>query len=458
MSLIPPLIASFAWLAPAAAAALTPAGPAEPGAKARAQAPDPQPALPWTAAEKRLIARHSPLGPPPADPTNAYADNPAAAQLGQFLFFETRLSSNGAVSCATCHDPQRHFADARPLGEGLTRGTRHTQALWNVAYNRWFFWDGRAGALWAQALVPIERPDEMGGSRVQTARLIAADPALSAAYERVFGPLPAGASLRQLPERGRPLADDPNDAQHRAWEALGAEQRAGVNRVFVNVGKAIAAYERKLISRRAPFDRFAEGLAQDDPDKIAALSPAAQRGLRLFLGRGNCRLCHSGPNFTDGEFHSVRVADLDLPTPRDPGRYAGIPALAASEFNAASPYSDARDGQAARLLRVLERRPSDWGLFKTPSLRNVAVTPPYMHQGQFATLERVIEHYSTFEGALPAGHHDVDRTLEPLRFTPGEAADLRAFLESLTDTDIAPELLRPPPSPLIDAGGTSSPR
>ncbi|MBW7906881.1 MAG: hypothetical protein H3C42_15105 [Phycisphaerae bacterium] len=433
-------------------------------ASARGADPEPpsaQAPLEFTARERQLIARHSPLPPPPPDPTNAFADDPRAAVLGQMLFFDTRLSGDGRHACATCHQPAKGLADGLPLGEGLSRGVRHTQGLWNVAYNRWFFWDGRADTLWAQALEPIERPDEMGGSRVQAARLIAEAPALRSAYERVFGPLPDAVAAASLPRAGRPVAGDAAHEHDRAWRGLSAAQRAGVDRVFANVGKAIAAYERRLVSRRSAFDVFAEGLATGDVEKQAALSPAAQRGLRLFLGRGNCRLCHSGPNFSDGEFHNVRVPPLGGGAPKDAGRYDGLRALLANPFNARGEFSDQRDGPAAGRLALLERRPSDWGLFKTPTLRNVALTAPYMHQGQFDTLQRVIEHYSTFNDALPAGHHEVDRTLEPLRLTPGEAADLLAFLESLTDVAIDPALLRPPAGAAVDGprgrGGAKDP-
>jgi cytochrome c peroxidase len=396
----------------------------------------------FSPAERRLIARHSPLPPPPPDPTNAVADDPDAAHLGQYLFFDTRLSGNGALSCASCHQPDRHFADGKPLAEGIASGIRHTPSLWNVAHNRWFFWDGRADTLWAQALEPLERSDEMGGSRLAAAQLLVTDPDLKTAYERVFGEIPDAAQLAAVPG----TADLP------------ANVRTVVDRIFVNIGKAISAYQRKLVSRRAPFDVFAEGLAGGDPDKTAAISPSAQRGLKLFLGRANCRLCHSGPTFSDGEFHSVRVPDSGSTTPRDPARYDGVARLLASPFNAAGSFSDDTACNTAGRLKFLERRPADWGLFKTPTLRNVAVTAPYMHQGQLATLAQVIEHYSTFKNALPAGHHDIDRTLEPLRLTPEESADLLAFLESLTDTTIDPSLLRQPESPLRQVERASSPR
>lgn len=406
--------------------------------------PDESGAVRFTEQEQRRIFQHSPLPPPPPDPTNAVADNPDAARLGQRLFFDPRLSGNGQVSCATCHLPERHFADGKPLAEGVMRFERHTPALWNVAYNRWYFWDGRADTLWSQALQPIEQPEEMGGSRTGVARLIASDRELRAAYEQVFGPIGELDDPRRFPPGARPQPGGATRPEHAAWEAMNPADREQVERVFVNAGKAIAAYERRLLSRRSAFDLFVEGLRSGDPQKLAALPAPAQRGLRLFVGRGNCRLCHGGPNFTDGEFHSVRVPPLESGPPRDPGRYRGIEQVLANPFNAAGRYSDQRDGPAADKLRYLARKPEDWGRFKTPSLRNVALTPPYMHQGQFATLDEVLEHYSTFPRALPPDHHQQETILVPLNLTPEEKADLKAFLESLTDIDVDRTLLRAP--------------
>ncbi|MFO0839552.1 MAG: cytochrome c peroxidase [Phycisphaerae bacterium] len=397
-----------------------------------------------TPQERARILTHSPLPAPPPDPTNAVADNTDAATLGQMLFFDARLSSNGAVSCSTCHDPAKAFADGKSLAEGLARVQRHSPALWNAAYNRWLFWDGRADTLWSQATKPIEHPDEMGGSRLQTARLIAKDAALRAAYERVFAPLPDLSDTALFPVAARPVTDKPSDPQNAAWQRMAAADQEIANRLFTNACKAIEAYERRIVSRRAPFDVFVEGLRDDDTEKLAALSPAAQRGARIFVGKGNCRLCHIGPNFTDGEFHNVRVPPLEGGLPTDPGRFRGIEQLLADPFNAIGIFSDERSGVAAEKLRHLSRKPADAELFKTPSLRNVALTPPYMHQGQFDSLERVIRHYSTFDGALPPGHHQQEPFLKPINLSADESTDLLEFLRSLSDTAIDPALLKRP--------------
>jgi cytochrome c peroxidase len=402
----------------------------------------------FTELEQRRILQHSPLPSLPPS-TSRYADDDRAARLGQFLFFDPRLSANGEVSCATCHDPANGFADGKPVAEGMGSGTRHTPALWNVAYNRWHFWDGRADSLWAQALNPIERDIEMGSSRLELAHLVFEDPTLRRAYESIYGALPPLDDRGRFPPKGRPVPERPSDPMHQAWSTMRDDDRAAVDLLFVNAGKAIAAYERRLVSRRAPFDVFVEGLREGDGTRMSAISPSAQRGLKLFVGVGECRLCHRGPNFTDGEFHDIRVAPRDGGLPTDPARFDGVRLLQQDPFNALGPYNDDPEGRAAQRLKFLANGPHNWGAFKTPSLRNVARTAPYMHQGQFETLAQVLEFYSTLKGALPADHHD-ETILVPRNFSPEQQADIIAFLESLTDEAIDEALLRAPDSPLLD--------
>jgi cytochrome c peroxidase len=237
------------------------------------------------------------------------------------------------------------------------------------------------------------------------------------------------------------------------------DDRQSVDAIFSNLGKAIAAYETKIISRDAPFDVFVEGLRDNDPRKLQAISESAKRGLKIFVGQGNCRLCHTGPNFSDGEFHSVGVGTLDGAEPTDSGRYAGIDELKASPFNAAGAFSDDRAGAMAKRLSFLTNKPDNWGQFKTPSLRNVALTAPYMHQGQFATLADVIEHYSTLADAVQIGHHR-EKILLPLNLSPQEKQDLEAFLLSLSSPALPHTLTVQPPSPSlpVEAGNTGSGR
>jgi cytochrome c peroxidase len=384
--------------------------------------------LDFTPDELAAVLEHSPLPPPPPDPTNRWADDPRAQRLGQFLFHDTRLSANGQVACATCHPADKHLADGLQFAQALGTAERHTPALWNVAHNRWLFWDGRADSLWAQAVQPIENPVEMGFSRLGVLRLFAADAELRGAYEDLFGPLPT-------------VPAAPPDAA-----LLPAGEWPAVDAFYANVAKAIAAHERRFTSDRAPFDVFVEGLRDGDPAKLAALPPAAQRGLRLFVGRGHCNLCHSGPNFTDMEFHSTRIPLARKDLRRDSGRNTGIEKLQADTFNGAGPHSDDPATGRAK-LDFLHTRADFIGQFKTPSLRNVAVTAPYMHAGHFATLRDVLHHYSTFETTFDHTPGHFERMLTPLNLTDGETDDLLAFLESLTDVDLPTEVLVAPAGP-----------
>lgn len=413
----------------------------------------------FTAKERYRIGTFSPVPEPPPNPTNRYADDPAAAHLGRWLFFDTRFSKNGEVSCATCHDPAHDWTDRLAVSEGLGPVSRNAPTLWNVAHSRWQFWDGRADSLWAQWVHPLEDPQEMGFSRLEAAHLVHADEDLRAAYRAVFGELPDLADRSRFPARGRPIlrSDDftwrrahpellkePYDELETAWIAMAASDREAVNRMTANLGKALEAYQRQLVSRDALFDRYCRGLREDDPDDLAALSPAAQRGLRLFLNK-QCRLCHFGPGLTDNAFHNTGLAvpeDAEF----DNGRPDGIHVVQADPFNGAGAYSDAPDWEGNGKLRWVVINEHVFGAYKTPTLRNVARTAPYMHDGRFETLEEVLRFYSELPGGPPTGHRE--ETMLPANFTNGEIRDLVAFLESLTGAAPDPKLLRPPDSPV----------
>lgn len=393
-----------------------------------------------TPAEIRLASEFSPLPPPPDDPTNAVYQDAAAARLGHRLFFDERLSGPGDVSCATCHVPALDWADSRRLAKAIQHHPRHTMSLWNVAYNRWFFWDGRADTLWSQATQPFEDPREHGTDRLHVIHTFAADEAYVAQYREIFGEIPDFADPARFPAHARPVPGVPDHELAVAWTKMREEDQLLATRVFVNLAKAIAAFERQIVSRRAPFDVFVEGLVESDADKLAAISTSAQRGFSLFVGKARCILCHDGPNFTDMEFHANRA-----PTGEgvDPGRALGVMRLKDDPLNSLSTFAD--DGGALGRIKLSLPR-GNWhipGDFKTPTLRNVTRTAPYMHEGQFATLREVIEFYSTLENAAPPGRHD-EKILEAVHLTPLEIDDLLAFLDSLTDDQIAEELRRPP--------------
>lgn len=378
--------------------------------------------------EIRLL---SPLADPPLDATNGVAEQENAARLGQKLFYDARFSANGAVSCSTCHDPEKGFGDEKTLAEGIRTAGKNAPTALNTAWNRWFFWDGRADSAWSQALGPLENPVEHGSNRMAILKAVYEDPSLKAEYESVFSPLPDLNDPR-FPAEARPIPDAVDDPQNIAWETLSAADQDAINRGFSNVGKAIAAYERHLERRDSPFDRFVAG--EED-----ALSPEAQRGLALFVGEGNCTLCHSGPELSDREFHNLALGPREwLSSDPDYGRYAGITRLQQNPFNASGTYSD--DPLASKVPYLLQTE-EQIGQFKTPSLRNVALTGPYMHGGHFETLTDVIHFYSTLEEEGGEGHRE--EILIPLDWSDQQIAEMVAFLESLTGEAIPEEWLAP---------------
>jgi cytochrome c peroxidase len=228
-------------------------------------------------------------------------------------------------------------------------------------------------------------------------------------------------------------------AARTAWQAMSDAQREEVNRVFANMGKAIAAYERLIMPTASRFDRYVEAVIRGDPEVMeATLTPDEVAGLRLFIGKANCTQCHNGPLLTDNHFHNTGIpAALDLP--EDRGRALAAQQVLADEFNCLSPFSDATPDDCTELRFMVAEGHELERQFKAPSLRNVAKRAPYMHAGQFATLEEVLQHYNR-AAAAPAGHSE----LEPLNLTSTELDQLVAFLSSLTGPISAPPLVTEP--------------
>jgi cytochrome c peroxidase len=368
----------------------------------------------------------SALEPLPADPTNRVADNPQAVQFGQRLFFDTRLSSNGKVSCATCHVADREFQDGTPLAKGVGTTDRRTMPVAGTAYSPFLFWDGRKDSQWAQALGPLESAVEHGGSRAQYAHVIAEQ--YRDEYERLFGPLP---DLRAIPRAAGPV---PDPAARAAWDAMTDEQHVAVTQVYVNIGKAIAAYERRLQYGPSRFDRYVDSLAGTGCASEDVLTRDEIAGLRLFIGKANCTQCHNGPLFTNSEFHNTGVPAAST-AKADRGRTTGAKDVLADEFNCRSRWSDAKGGRCPELEFLVSEGHTLERAFKVPSLRNVAERAPYMHAGQFASLGEVVAHYNRAPGA-PAGHSE----LKPLRLSASELQQLTAFLRTLSGGTAAPQL------------------
>jgi len=315
-----------------AAGLLAVLGALEPGARAGAAGPLPVP----EAARTRLLA----LGPwPSATPPSTAADR-AATALGEQLFHSPRLAERGAVRCASCHQPWRDFSDGRARALGLAEGNLNTPSLWNVSLHRRFGLDGARDALWRQALRPLADPREMPASAAHVARLLREDATLASRYAQAFG------------------TAVPNDDEQ----------------ALAGAGQALAAYLATLRSPSTPFDAWRDAL-QADP-AAPAPSAAVRRGALLFVGRGQCDVCHAGPAFSDDRVHATPDASGVAP---------------------ASPAPSA---------------------IRTPGLRQVANTAPYMHDGRIERLCDAVRPHTREQSSIP--------------LTGADRSDLVAFLDSLT--------------------------
>jgi cytochrome c peroxidase len=297
----------------------------------------------------------------------------------------------------------------------------------NVRHSRWFGWDGANDTLWAQSMRPMLEAREMNASEAHVARVLREDADLACRYRKAFGRTPS---------------DD--------HEAL-----------TVDVGKALAAFQETLVTGRAPFDDFRDALARADWQAAGRYPEAAQRGAKIFVGKGACNLCHVGANFTHGEFHGIGIPILRKSGGVDWGRYQAIKMLKASRFNLLGAYNDDAARSTATSTRFVALAPQTFEQFKVPSLRNVALTAPYMHNGHLVALGDVVRHYSAIDPAkLHAAHLYVgsdfgdmvpdaipaDTLLKPLGLSGREIEDLVAFLETLTEHGAA-SARRPPLDP-----------
>lgn len=405
---------------------------------------------PWSEPEATLLRSLSldALPPPPPDPSNRVADHPAAAELGHRFFFDAGFSKDGSISCATCHQPALLFTDGRSRSRGIGQTARNSPTLSGVAHSTWMFWDGRRDSLWAQALAPFETPAELGSTRTAVARRATTSPATAFLYARVFGPPPDLADRSRFPERASPFGSQEERA---AWNRMKAVDRRTVDQVFANVGKAIAAYERLLEPGPARFDRYVSSLSSGNGGRVGSpsaselLSDEELQGLRLFIdsGRTLCLRCHNGPLLTNQSFHHVATATGTGGLP-DFGRFLGVQALLMDPFNCRGEFSDAAP-QACRELRFLDKSDilGEMGKFKTPTLRGLPRTGPYMHDGRFATLGEVMEHYRN-----PPPRESQPHELVPLEIDESESRALVAFLSTL-DGDLRTDArwLEPPREP-----------
>lgn len=309
-------------------------------------------------------------------------DNPITADkiaLGRKLFYEKRLSKDGSVSCATCHDPEFGFGDGKKVAEGVgaKKGARNSPTILNAVFNEFQFWDGRAATLEEQSKGPLINPVEMALSdHAQAVSILTGIPEYTADFQRVFG--------------------------------------RAVN--IDDVAAAIASFERTALSGNSKFDRFIAGDA-------AAMSDSAKRGWELWNGKARCNTCHpfgeATPNFSDNKFHNIGVA----------AKARDFATLARQAATIQDPVALATNPDFSELGRfVVTRQPKDIGSFKTPGLRDVALSAPYMHDGSEATLLDTVNFYD--RGGEP--NPNLDGGIVPLKLTEQEKLDVVAFMEALT--------------------------
>jgi cytochrome c peroxidase len=353
-----------------------------------------------------------PLELPPAI-GNRFGDHLGAAALGHRLFFESRLATGG-VQCSTCHLSERAYTEDKPYSKGLREVSRNAPSIYNAARLTRHFWDGRADTLWSQPLFTMEDPDEMNLTRLELAHKIYK--IYRTEYEQVFGPMPDLSDLDRFPERGKPGTP--------AFDSMPPQSQIEINQVFANIGKAFEAFIRQASGRRSPVDLF---LVVDR----APLSEAAKRGMIQFT-RAGCMNCHSGPMYTDEKFHNLGIPAWPG-AKQDLGRELGRQVLTSFMFNSESAFFDpVPSDHPIRPLAPEANSPGLRGAFLTPSLRNVARTAPYGHNGRFKTLEEIIDFHLQGGGRGAGFVGQVDPLLKPAQLTSEQKMDLAEFLRNLT--------------------------
>jgi cytochrome c peroxidase len=478
----------------------------------------------WT-----LIASLANLPDPPADPSNAYVGNEAAATLGQKFYFDAAFSGAPThvdtlrrptqyvrqsadsvagkhfgqsinVSCATCHNPARAGSDFTSLPNHVSIGAGwydvNSQQTVNAAYYDLIYWNGRNDSLWSQIIAVNESFVSMNSNRVKNAWRIS--DTYRAEYEALFGPMPlppeksseyfnalqtngqcklvegacppscteeplvSGGTgcFPRFPLQGKPgtkagcQRGDTTEPFGDAFDCMAADDRTAINRVYVNFAKAIAAYEYKLISRNSAFDKWVNAGPRSEEIPVAA-----RRGARLFVGKAGCIDCHNTPFLSDNGFHNIGVPQVGsaVPTVEDcpPGHavcdctagrnclpwggYDGLKKLQANGFRRNSTWSDSLEDASRERWYTRELTEDLKGTWRTPSLRDVALTAPYMHNGLYRSLQEVIWHYN--QGGTSGGFPGAKSVrLKPLFLTDEEQSDLVAFLQTLTGEPLPVEL------------------
>ena len=341
------------------------------------------------------------LDPVDLDGFGSELSHPKTASFGKKLFFDRRLSGNGAIACGSCHIPENYFTDRLPQGQGIGQTNRNTPSVLLAKYSPWQTWDGRKDSLWSQALEPLESPLEHGTSRQQVVEVIKTH--YLDTYTSIFGAI--------------------------------EDSERGVDRAFANVGKALMAYQFRLEIKPSRFDKFVEAVAGNDKKTVKQIfSKDEVLGLRLFVGKANCISCHNGPLFTNFEFHNTGVPPRNKEKV-DLGRFQGVQKLMVDEFTCLSVHSGL-NRQSCLEMQFLKTTGAELvGAFKTPSLRNIAMTAPYMHSGQFDTLEAVLDHYNKPKPPFYDRKQHPNRPhfdIMPLDLSEEEKNQIIHFLRTLT--------------------------
>ncbi len=318
-----------------------------------------------------------------------------AETLGEQLFSETLFSGDGTRFCVTCHDASLAFSDGRSVAIGKGQHVRNSQGLLDVAQQRWFGWDGGADSLWAATLRPLLSPLELDGD-------------IAGIAER----------LRTLPEVTQ------------AFNSVDFENALGDDEALVVLAsKAIAAYVRTLTSNSTPFDAFRTAVL-NEREFVSDYPDDARRGLSIFFGEANCHVCHFGPVFSNLEFHDTGRPFYTGIGRVDPGRYTGIQRVRSDRYNLSGPFNGNDAEDEIRKTHSVTLGQANFGQWRTPSLRNLVYTAPYMHDGSLATLREVVDAYADIDPERI--HSDGEAIIRPLALDDQDREDLVAFLKSLS--------------------------
>lgn len=408
---------------------------------------------------------------PDGEASNQYVNNSAAATLGQKFFWDPQFSgdivvqgnrgasyapqtTNGSarqISCATCHAPSFGWADNTSIPNNVSLGAnftnRNSPTVLNTSFNTYSTWTGGTDSVWAVMRPGVEGATTQNFSRVGVAAILCANTVydadnLAGEYANVFGL----GDCTGVPGIGT-IAGQSDNWGRNDFAGLAVAVQDRINLLFANFGKAIGAYEHKLVSKNSAFDQWAEGNEN-------AMSASQKRGLKLFIGKGNCVRCHSGPNFADGSFHNLGVPQIGGPLGTlDEGRYTGVADLLSASVNGTFNTAGIYNGTpSVNRVSGLSQNSTDIGKFKTPTLRSVNRTPPYFHNGTFNSLWDVVNFYN-FAGNAGNFPGTKDPILTTRRMTNEEMEDLVNFLKALEGEALPSSLTT---APTLPGAGTTA--